>query len=117
MTQDLVRQVLRADDDEVLGRVVRDGAAWRAETIFGGLLAHPVPTSEEAEATVRADGLSALAEPWWFAPASGEWRLGWFLEVRQHRVKVSWDDPRYSAGVQAQWLDAHDWSITRLPPA
>ena len=61
----------RAEDDELLG-YLDDGPGGVAPlTLFGVPLAEPGPV-EDAERTLEARGLAALAEPWLLRRADGD---------------------------------------------
>jgi hypothetical protein len=114
--QAVVREVVREHDGETLGRVVSTGSAWRAETVFGGLLAESIATSAAAEMVVREQGLAALAEPWWLSTPTRAWTKAWLLEVEPRRVRVSWTDPKYGQGEGTEWVDARTSTFRRNPP-
>jgi hypothetical protein len=105
--------VSREDDDEVLGQVVRTESGWLPVTVFGGALGEPA-AYEVAVATVRAEGLGSLAEPWWRHGEDG-WERLWLLEVAADRLRVCADDPRFGA-VTAEELDPALVELRRSPP-
>ncbi|RZS91377.1 hypothetical protein EV189_0618 [Motilibacter rhizosphaerae] len=102
----LHHDVLRPEDGEVLGRVVRAAEGWQPQTVFGAALGGPAATAAEAEAHVREHGLTALAEPWEVRGEDGTWQRCWLLEVRPQRVRISWTPPKYLLAGQTTWLEA-----------
>ena len=110
-----VTAVRRDDDGELLGRVVADGASWRAETVFGGLLDEPAPTAEQAEQVVREHGLASLAEPWWLDVPGQGWTRVWLVEVRTDRVRVAETDPSWGP-VETSWVDVRERPLLRREP-
>ncbi|MFZ4720157.1 MAG: hypothetical protein ACOYMR_12070 [Ilumatobacteraceae bacterium] len=54
---------IRRDDGELCGFIVPVGPRWRAETVFGAVLAE-VPARDHAARVVLDVGLASLAERW-----------------------------------------------------
>jgi hypothetical protein len=61
----------RHEDDELLGYLVQEPDGTVPLTLFGAPLAK-AGTLEQAEAVLRARGLSCLAEPWLLRQEDGE---------------------------------------------
>ncbi|GAA3571698.1 hypothetical protein GCM10022197_30310 [Microlunatus spumicola] len=61
----------RHEDDELLGYLVQEPGGTVPLTLFGARLAE-AGTLEQAEAVLRARGLSCLADPWLFRQDDGE---------------------------------------------
>lgn len=55
--------IIRQDDGELLGYVEQETSGWSAQTVFGYIFARSV-TQQEAEETVRAQGLMILQGLW-----------------------------------------------------
>lgn len=78
------QEIRRADDDELLGFVIRAAGTFRATTVFGGLLGEH-PDAVSAEHQLRQMGLSSLAERWWIF-SDGRWQRCWLIEASPERV-------------------------------
>ena len=110
-------QEVRRDDGELCGFVTADAGAWRALTIFGGLLGTHA-SATEARAAVVEQGLASLAERWVLVDAaSGEQELVGIREVSPRHVVVG--DPWYSLpGEQTRTITVADlesgrWRLER----
>ena len=104
---------VRRDDGELCGFVATDDVAWRALTVFGGLLG-TYTTVAEARAQVVELGLASLAERWVLTDAeSGEQELVGIREVSPGHVVVG--DPWYSLpGEQTRSIAVADLESGRL---
>ncbi|MDQ6657908.1 MAG: hypothetical protein M3Z00_06760 [Actinomycetota bacterium] len=78
------QEIRRADDDELLGFVSHYAGAFRATTVFGGLLGEH-PDADSAERQLRDSGLSSLAERWWIY-SDDHWQRCWLIEASPERV-------------------------------
>ncbi|MCF6745536.1 amidohydrolase [Blastococcus sp. KM273128] len=109
--------VRRDEDGELLGRVVPTSGGWQAVTTFGAPLGD-VSSHDEALETVRALGLSCLAEPWWVCPlGEHEWQEARLMEVHPDRVRLRWTDPMADQPPSGQWFDLDDLDLALEPPA
>lgn len=108
---------VRREDGELVGLVLPVEAGWVPATVFGAALA-PATDAERAEAVVRKQGLSSLADRWWVrTPAgSGTWREAWLLEVEPDRLRLRWDDPMLMQGGHGEWHRLADLAIRRDRP-
>lgn len=102
--------VRRDEDGELLGRVVPTSGGWQAVTVFGAPLGGASSQAQAME-TVRALGLSCLAEPWWVRPLDEpEWQQARLMEVRPDRVRLRWTDrwptsrPPVSGSTWTTWI-------------
>jgi hypothetical protein len=108
---------VRRDDGELCGFVTADDVAWRALTVFGGLLGTH-GTDAEARAQVADVGLASLTERWVLTDAaSGAQELVGIREASPGLVVVG--DPYYSLpGEQTRTitvadLEAGRWRLER----
>ncbi len=109
--------VRRDEDGEMLGRVVPTSGGWQAVTTFGAPLGD-VTSHDQALETVRARGLSCLAEPWWIRPLGElEWQEARLMEVRPDRIRLRWTDPMADQPPSGQWFDLDDLDLALEPPA
>lgn len=109
-------QDVHREDGELLGRLVPTSGGWQPVTTFGAPLGD-VAGHDEALATVRALGLSSLAEPWWVREVGQEtWQEARLLEVRPDRVRLRWADPMADQPPAGQWFDLDDLDLARILP-
>lgn len=81
--------VHRTEDDELLGYVQQQSAGWNCLTIFGYVFA-VASTRQEAEDTVRRDGLKTLTGTWeYYDRQSKEWLLCIIVEASKSFVRVA----------------------------
>ena len=86
-----MQEVRRTSDGELCGYVVIDGDAWRALTVFGGVLGRHDAASA-AEQQVRDEGLASLAERWMYrADRSAEWQVVCIQEASPQSVRLALD--------------------------
>lgn len=104
------------DDGELLGRLIPTAGGWQATTTFGAALGD-VTSHEQAFDTVRTQGLSCLAEPWWALPLDEtDWREATLMEVRPDRVRLRWTDPMADQSPSGQWFHLDDLDLAPSPP-
>jgi hypothetical protein len=114
-------EVRRERDDELEGYVeATEDGAWRALTVFGGVLA-TLPSRDAAIELVHRQGLASLAERWyWWSRRDATWRTVVPQETSPGRVCVAigyYSLPGVeTALITAQDLAAGDRLSLTLPP-
>lgn len=82
-------QEIRRDDGELCGYVAPRGGAWRALTVFGGMIGDCADEAD-AQSLVRGRGLAALAERWELrARCDDEWQIVCIQEANPHHVRLA----------------------------
>jgi imidazolonepropionase-like amidohydrolase len=100
---------IHREDGELLGRVVPTAGGWQPVTLFGAPLG-PAGSRGEAVETLRARGLSALAELWW-ARTGTDWQQTRLLEARPDQVRLRWLDPLLDQPPSGTWYDVDDLDL------
>lgn len=108
--------VLRDEDGELFGRLRQVGDDWQPVTVFNAVLAEPT-SREDAEALLRQDGLSCLADVWWVERGPGDWCEAHIQEVRPDRLRVRWADPLVDQPASGHWIDPIAVRVQRYRPA
>jgi hypothetical protein len=80
--------IIREDDKELLGFVVKDGASWDAQTIFGYSMGRS-DDEQSARRTVRENGLAFLGGVWqYFDKDDREWHACVLKEATERQVTI-----------------------------
>ncbi|WP_410669969.1 hypothetical protein [Amycolatopsis sp. cmx-4-68] len=108
-------EVRRDEDGELLGHLRPVGAGWEPVTVFHAALACPAGR-DDAEAVVRRDGLSCLADPWWLEEAPGRWVEVRIQEAHPDRLRVRWADPLAEQPAHGRWVDPRAVRVQRHHP-
>lgn len=81
--------VIREDDGELLGYISQETSGWAARTVFGYIIARS-SKREDADATVRAQGLNVLKGIWrYYDSDEHDWFTCVLKEVYENRVVVT----------------------------
>ena len=116
------REIRRANDwapdepGELVGLLLpADNGRWVPATVFGAALG-PAVDEVGAEALVREQGLSSLAERWWVRTGGEPWREAWLLEVKADRIRLSWTNPMLMRPGAGEWVRVADAELQRHQP-
>ncbi|MFC5288997.1 hypothetical protein ACFPM7_18240 [Actinokineospora guangxiensis] len=107
------REVIRESDGELVGYVREaDGDLWSPLTVFGFPLGPDAPY-EDARAAVESTGMAALAEPWQYRDADGEWYACAIQEANPDRVRVTITDLGHPDAYQSRTVERPSEALRR----
>lgn len=107
MSESQKQAITREDDNELLGFVMKDGASWQAQTMFGYLIDRAADR-QSAERIVREKGLGFLTGVWqYFDEDDQSWYPCILKEAYEHQVTVIRTTP---FGYQ----DPDDYKVVRI---
>jgi hypothetical protein len=89
MIEIMIKNALHHEEnDAFLGYVVKDGTGWQAQTVFGYIIARTL-SEKDAEAVLRAEGMTYLAGIWQYYDAEEhDWFPCTIKDANEHIVTV-----------------------------